>query len=244
MKILMSIYNEEVFSDDHFLVFSEWVSTDWSIAQIQDYLELYEGFRSELTVGQNLSFWDIFCFYEDIQELIAKIKKIPIAVQENMDSVSPMFLRANEYDSNSEKCIEDSEDHNLFLYSIGRFECGASGYESIVYWMSAHPVEMMFIGGLVYDACKSFLGKVLEHFNIQFSQDTRRPVFLMIRQFYKNFEKITHIKAKECQIVKLKRMKTGVFSLIVRTSTNKQYKVQSLATGKIKSLEIIGDKER
>lgn len=243
MKILISIYNEDLFTGDHSLVFSKWVSTDWNIAQLQDYLELCEGFRSELTVGYNLSFWDIFCFYEDVQELIAKIEKIPVVMQENMNVVLPMFLRINEYDSSNEKHIEYSENQNLFLYSIDRFECGASGYGIIVYWMSTHPFEMMFIGGMVYDVFKSLLGKVLECFHIQFSKNTKRPVFLMVKRFYKNFEKITHIKTNECQIVKLKQMKTGVFSLVVRTSTNQQYKVHSLANGKIKSLEIVANKK-
>ena len=239
MKILLSLYEEDHDTGNHSLVFSKWISTDWNITQIDDYLELHEGFHSELTIGQNLSFWDIFCFFSNIQELVARIEKIPATMQEDTNPITPTFLRVSEYNPGNTDNAEYPDLHSVFLYSVSRYECGASGYEAVVYWMSTHPLEMMFIGGIVYDGCKSLLRKALRAVNVRFPGTSQRPMALRVKRLYKNFERITHIKTSECQIVKLKRMKTGVFSLIIRTSTNEKYKVQCLANGKIKLVEIV-----
>lgn len=106
--------------------------------------------------------------------------------------------------------------------------------------MSVHPFEMIFVGGFIYDVIKFLIGKVSRLLKCTPAVKSKtRPMVLMVGRFYKKFEKLTHIKKEDCQIVSLKRIRPGVFSVLVRTSADEKYKVISRTSGTIETLKPI-----
>ena len=99
---------------------------------------------------------------------------------------------------------------------------------------------MIFIGGFLWDMCKLVVKKVCRHFGFKPAFKAKsRPMVLMVGRFYRKFEQLTHIRRDDCQIVSLKRVRPGVFSVLVRTITDEKFKVLSRATGTIESLSQI-----
>ena len=73
MKVLFSLYYENYSAQERTIYFSKWVETDWAYTKIEQYLNIKDGFHSQCIIGNNLSFWDIYSFYDDIESIAKEI---------------------------------------------------------------------------------------------------------------------------------------------------------------------------
>lgn len=237
MKILFSVYKEDYDTGIAELKESVLVNTDWSVQKIDEFIALSDGFRAEIVIGENLSFFDYYCFFEDYSFLIERIKTIHNNDSELQSKRTPNVLRVSEFNPGSVGKPFYSNGESCYLYNLERFECGASSFEEIVYWASQHPLEMMFIGGLIYDFTKWAILKVLKLLGLKNVSVSRRPVILNVKRFYRNLSTIINVETKDCQITKIIRIKNGKFKVEVRTLTNRIFITKCYANGKIETLE-------
>lgn len=241
MKILFSIYSEDRETESVELKKTIQLQTDWSAKQIDEHIALYEGFHSEIVIGDNLSFFDYFCFYADYEDLIGRIEAIPTInhVEERM--VAPRVFRVKAFDPGRPIEPNYPENDNYYLLDLNRYECGASSYSAFVYWASSHPIEMAFIFNVVYDFSKWFILRVLKYLKIIRYDRSIRPMVLNTKKLYRNFSKAVNVTAKDCQITKINRVKVGSYHVKMRTSTGRRFKLRCSSSGEIESLEEIAD---
>lgn len=243
MKIQIAIYVDEDSGNNITLAYSEWILTDLSIPQIKEHIQPHYPYYSKLCCGNHLSFFDVYCRRYDVEEYVQRIKTISRITGNRKNEKDPCLLRVKRRgpDEISNSPIYDRED-NYYLYCAGETQWGAGGFEEIAYWASTHPIEMVFIGGVLYDCAKWLLLNILKRFGCHAIQFVERPVFLRIKKFYSNFEDMTRIEKGDCQIISFKRLKSGLFYITVRTVSNEQYSVKCYANGKIESLSLKSNK--
>lgn len=241
MKALFSVYIEDHETGNIELKESFWVQTNWSIEQIEKHIALYNGFRSEIAIGDNLSFFDYFCYFADYNEIISRIKEIPNNTIVENRRKNPCIFRVTKFDPGYADAPVYPQNQNYYLFEIDRYECGASGYEAIVYWASTHPLEMVFIGGVIFDITKWFLSRVLRFFGLNKHIKPARPEVLNTKNLYRNFSKVIKENVSHCQITKINRIKTGTFHVKMRTLTGKGFMIKCFWDGSIDSFEEITD---
>ena len=239
MKILFSVYKEDHGTSEIEFIDSVWVQTAWSAEEIDDYLGMHEGFHSEIVIGEQLSFFDYYCFFDDYDELIKKIKSIPSSDNEAKCIRFPRVFRMRQTDAGDVDVPECPSDKNRYICTLDRYECGASGFAAIVLWAASHPIEMVFIGGMLYDFFKWTISKVMVLLGIKHSNNVIRPIILNTKKLYRNFSKITNTDIRDCQITKINRLKTGVFHVKIYTGAGKRFKIRCYANGKIDMIEEI-----
>lgn len=237
MRILFSVYIEDCETGKVDFKESIWVRTDWTVQEIENHVALLTGFRSDIAIGEHLSFFDYYCFFADYSALIKRIKAIPKGADTETPKHTPNVFRVIDFDPGDVVVPEYPVGKRCYLYNLERYECGASSYEALVYWASSHPFEMMFIGGLIFDFSKWLLLKLLTLFGFRKNPTAMRPLILNAKKLYRNFSKITKIKIKDCQITKLNSVKANTFHVLLRTSTNRSFKLKCHANGSIESIE-------
>ena len=246
MKILFTVYKEEYDTGERMLEFTKTILTDMNIEEIDNGLQLYEGFHSVLEVGDNLTFWDIYCFWDITQDIIERINNISISKMSTISQKEPNVLHIEEYNPGNADtpCYPDRS--KCFMYRLTRYECGASGFNEIVIWASNHPWLMVFIGGFIWDITKSIftcIGKVLNNIlghkkNTRTIREHKQTVYFAVAKFYHNFSKMANLDKADCQIVYLKRIRGGNFEVHVRTVKNEHYVVKCTCSGKINFLNL------
>lgn len=239
MKILFSVYKEDFETSVVELIDSVWVQTDWSAAKITEHLDSYDGFHSVIVFGEHLSFFDYYCFFDTYNELLAKIRTIPYGENQNKLIRTPYLFRVSKSNPGNEDFPEYPNDSHQYLFELEYYKCGAGGFGTIILWAAAHPLEMVFIGGVVYDFCKWLFSKILCGIEKKRSTSDIRPVVLNTKRLYQNFSKATSFKVADCQITKFHRLSVGVFHVTIRTSTDMRYKLKCKANGTIEALEEI-----
>lgn len=243
MRILISIYSGGPDEDKCTNLFSRFISTELSPFEIMDIVGMCECYDSRLTIGQTLSFWDMNCYSGNAftPQMISRLKDLPNdTLQQKRVPRAPLFLRVDtEFPSDSTDAKKAGY-QRPFLRETSKYEFGANNFEAITFWMASNPAAMIFIGGFLWDMCKLVVKKVCRHFGFKPAFKAKsRPMVLMVGRFYRKFEQLTHIRRDDCQIVSLKRVRPGVFSVLVRTITDEKFKVLSRATGTIESLSQI-----
>ncbi len=246
MQILFKVYDEERETGKSVLRFSKTISTDVKIEEIDDDFQLYDGFHYVLAVGENLTFWDIYCFFDNTQDVIEKINNIPISKMEKIRGKEPKVLCIEEFDPGNADGPMYPDWRSCFFYRIARYECGASGFDEMVIWASNHPWLMVFIGGFVWDMTKSFLqhaGKLLRNIcgykrSENAMKEHKKVVYFAVSKFYRNFSKMTNLSKNDCQIVYMKRIRGGSFEVNVRTAYDSYFVVKCNFNGKISSLDM------
>ena len=238
MRILISIYSGGPDFGSGEKLFSRLVSTELSPFEVMEYVGLCEYYDSRLMVGQTLSFWDMNCYSENLSQMVLQLEKLPSCTLQETKPIAPTFLRADTEYPLAADYIKRAKYQSPFLRGTRKYEFGANSWDAVTFWMSAHPFEMIFIGGFICDAVKFLIGKVFRLLKHKPAVKSKtRPMILMVGRFYKKFEQITHIKKEDCQIVSLKRIRPGVFSVLVRTSTDEKYRAISRASGAIETLK-------
>lgn len=239
MKILFSVNKEDYETGSVEHIESVLIQTNWSLLQIDAHLNLHDGFRSEIVIGENLSVFDYYCYFEFCGELIAKIKSIPSNEAEEECSWAPTLFRVKNFNPGNADSPEYPEDNRRYLFELSRYELGVSSYEAIVLCAASHPLEMMFIGGALYDAFKWLIGKLLVCFGVKCLNTPRCPVVLNTKKLYRNFARLMQCNERDCQIIKFNRLKVGTFHVKMCTTDGKRFKLKCYVNGKIESLEEI-----
>jgi len=235
MRILFSIYKEDRDSERVTFLHRECITTDLTIQDIDKKLNLYDGFHYNLTVGQTISFWDIYCFFDEYDQLIRKIVNIP-RVEENTKSYKPCkVLLKEDYDPGIVGDAKLPNFQKTFLFELNRYECGANSYEALVYWISNHPMEFT----IIYDAFKYIIKKVFNGLKIKSGNWLNKShVYLNEKAFYKNFSNTIRLKKDQCQIIAIHMNDRNNLDITVRTITGDRYYVKSNARGKIIEMNI------
>ena len=247
MKILVSLYNENYDTSETTFVYSKWIRVESGIEAIktvEQYFANNGGYQYEAYFGQNLSFCDFYCFFNNAMDLIPIVDNLDTHNCDSEPTKFPKLFRICIEDQQIDEIKERHFQESVFLYYRSRYECGAQGLEDITYWMSAHPFAMVFIGGFIWDFTKwvfckaktAFLGK-------KHGKPIEKPFVFHSKKFYKSFEMLTKTKAKDCQIITFKQNKKGKYQLTVRTIKNELYKVCSSSSGIIESIKPIGIEE-
>ena len=175
-----------------------------------------------------------------MSQMVLQLEKLPSCTLQEAKPITPTFLRADTEYPLAADYIKRAKYQSSFLRGTRKYEFGANSWDAVTFWMSAHPFEMIFIGGFICDAVKFLIGKVSRLLKRKpVVKSKTRPMVLMVGRFYKKFEQLTHIKKEDCQIVSLKRIRPGVFSVLVRTSTDEKFKVISRTSGAIETLKPI-----
>ena len=209
MKVLFSLYYENYSAQERTIYFSKWVETDWAYTKIEQYLNIKDGFHSQCIIGNNLSFWDIYSFYDDIESIAKRIDHIPANGNNIQNHRLPTFIRIQEYNQIALDKIKHRNTQSIFICSIKQFECGANGYEAIVAWMASHPFEMIFIAGVVYDSVKWLIRKLFNKKSVYkegviFS----KPLVFQVKKFYKRFGELINTAPSDCQTLDLRKSST------------------------------------
>lgn len=247
MKILFSVYKEDRDTDKRTLIYRKIVETNKSLKEIDDILQLYDGFHSTLESGSNLTFWDIYCFFDISQDIIEKIDTIPLSGCIISGENEAKVFWIEEYDPGNTDAASYPDESKYFLYQLSRFECGASSFEAMVLWASNHPWLMVFIGGFIWDISKIIVSSVFKTirkvFGIRVEKEyvkrRKKLVAFDSRKFYDNFSKMININKYDCQIVSLNRIKSNRFEVYVRTNSYEYYEVKCTCRGNIISLNIL-----
>lgn len=242
MKILFSVYFEDHETDENELLYTRTVETNLKIEEIDTLLQIYDGFHSVLEVGRNLCFWDIYCFFANIDDLKEKISSIPAHTSEIKDYVLPEIIVIKCFNPGNSGSEFYPDDENCFAYRIVRYECGASGFESIVMFAADHPWLMVFIGGAIWDFTKYLWNKLMKLFKKRNSVVNKRnshekTVCFSVKKCYQSFFEMTKIPYEDCQIVFLKRTKNNIFDVRIRTINNECFNMKCTRKGKITSMK-------
>lgn len=239
MRVLFSVYNQDFDTDEVTLIAKKWVQTDWSFQQIEKHIAITNGFRSQVVIGDRLSFFDFFFFWDLSDDLLKKIDAIPVSADNQVALRTPRFFRVRQFYPGENWAPEYPADNSYYLYDVNRYECGANSYDALVYWAASHPLEMVFIGGLVYDTVKWAFSKIRNKICRKRVQNAMRPVKINTRKVYRNFSKTTKIDVADCQIIKLDPIQSGLIHIQIRTAADEKYNLKCYKNGSIESLKIL-----
>ena len=154
MKVLFSLYRENPETEESQLVHFRLLESTLTVEEIDGRLQLYEGFRSDLTVGERLCFWDIYCFFDDVEAVWARIEGIPVSPGASAPRRFPRAFILETFNPGNSDDPFYPDENACAAYRARRFERGASGFEQVVLWAAGHSIEMLFIGGAVWDTVK------------------------------------------------------------------------------------------
>lgn len=243
MRILFSLYQENRETGDKAFLFDKVVETHLKIQEIDDLMQLNEGFRSVLVVGENLCFWDIYSLIENEEEIKNAILKVPNSYDKKIPHTSPKVFVIEEFDPGNSDGFFYPDEETCFAYRMERYECGASGFDLIVLWAANNPVHMIFIGGFIWDMTKRVGIKIYRKLCGAFRSGDgekislgKKKLYFNSGKFYKNFEKITNIPKFNCQIVFLECKDDCIYEIHVRTIKNEKFITTCHINGKILSL--------
>lgn len=246
MKVLFSVYFEDRSTETKTLHFVKAIETNMQFSQIEDFLELNDRFYSELEVSQNLAFWDIYCFDDFYVKVIEKICSIPVdkASKELLKEPSVLVIQHSDPSSASNSSYPSAEE--ALFYRIYRFECGASGFHTLIAYIQNDPVFAGVVGSAVYQIIDSILAFFWRLLPFDTSSGKRpykkRKVYFSVKHFNQNFEELTGVEKADFRIVGLQKKRGGLFDVKVRIITGEKYKVVSTGKGKIEFLELLDDK--
>lgn len=85
-----------------------------------------------MEVGNNLTFWDIYCFFDISSEIIERINDIPRTNNPHFPVKEPKVLCVEEFEPGNADAPSYPEQSKCFIYKLSRYECGASGFDAIV----------------------------------------------------------------------------------------------------------------
>lgn len=240
MQVIFSVFYEDIEADKVELLFSYKIETEWNVEQMEKHLELYDLFRSDVVAGQDLCFWDIYLYNDNVQKIALKIKEIPTKeIQIKQKTIKSNFIVAEDFNPSNVDSPRYPNWDRCTIYGCTRFERGASSYFSFLIEIVEHPLTQGIIINFAYDVLKKILAKIFRRKHSVRTEKTKEIYYLSLERFYKNFSRAINMKKSEFQIISLKRLKLGNFKICVRTTTNEYYAVRCTFTGKIRSFNLI-----
>lgn len=238
MKILFSVYYEDRNTGTKELHFSNIIETEMSNSQIHEHLKLYDRFHSVLEAGKSLAFLDIYCFGDYVCDVVDKVRTIPQEKSKLVTTKEPSVMRIENYNPGNSDVVFYPATDDYYFYRVSRYECGASGFSSVIAYIQKDPI----LATIIFELLKGIAVKL---FTFLFSgkyTKKRLPdsqtIYFHTKRFYREFCKMTNTDRFNCQIVGLQRLKTGKFKVKVRTLKGEVYEVKANHKGKIYSLKL------
>ena len=240
MRVLFSVYNENLVDGVSSKLYDEMVETAIPIKEIDPFGDITDGFKSMLFVGRTLSFWDIYCFHDQEQIIIQNIKSIPRSHVDTVVEAKEPSILIIQYHSDDVGMPISSEQRNYYYYQIDRFECGASSIGEVIAIICNNPWFVGILTGVAANQLTPFLhNKItkLLHINVQsgIEKNTQTTVRMNIDQLKKNFSKISGIKKTDYQIIDFEVKRFNNLELRIRTADNRIFEITATRAGMIKA---------
>lgn len=229
-QVVISFYNSDPLKqfDDEYndeLLFRRLIVTDIPTSQIEELLDIGDGFSLNIVEGENLSFIDFFSFRGRNQEIITAINNISsFSIRPNNLEMKYLYLRRNE--SNGDTLIPR---RGITIYQKSRFEQGASGFGEFVIYCSNNPWIMLVIGyvfGKIFDCIVQHLFKNFRTY------DSERMLF-HCKRFYKLAAKVLNCAPSELQITDINLKKNNIYHIRLRNFKGDYYKADCHSNGTI-----------
>lgn len=233
---MFSLYEEDVITGCRTLKGSTLLITELTAAEVVDYLEVYEGFSAAVVEGIALSFVDFSYFHDFSESVWSKLEGLPRTSEAPKIRLPDKCRIWVERESNDELLIRDK---NELVYTYNRFECGASGFcELVIQWVVDHPIEMIFIGGWIWDRTKD-IGSFLwnKFFKRAVPEEADAAITFSPKKFHKKLSKLLNLDPFYFQITGITPLEQGKHTIDVRTIKNEEYAVAAKANGDIISIE-------
>lgn len=238
-RILINVYSEDRITGTKDLKYSDVIVTPLTASEVVDSFEVNEGFFAQVTEGLVLSFVDFSCIILSPEEIIEKIKRLPSVSKEPTIELPEKCILQIESESNEEPLIRSGQE---LVYTYSRFECGASGFGELLIrvsqWVASHPIEMIFIGGWIWDKTKAVWNYLRGKRNRGiFENEKNVPISFSPHKFHKKLAKLMNLEMYAFQITNISPVHRGKHRITVRTIKNEHYQVLAKANGDIVSIE-------
>lgn len=237
MRILFSVFLEDFDTRIKQLCFSDIVETELTLSKVDEHLQIYDHFHSNLEVGMDLAFWDIYCFNDEALEVVDRIKTIPAGTSAISLMKDPKIIEIQEYDPGNTDSAVYPDTKDILFFTLSRYECGASGFSATIAYIVSKPLLIGLAINFTYDICKMAVKKFRSVFlrkkDTAKREKSSKTYYFRARRFYRNFTRTTNIDQSNCQIVYLKRIKGEKYKVVVRTTSKEIFEVNAGCTGKI-----------
>ena len=236
-KIVLRVYQEERFTGEKKLMYSDVIVTEITASEIIDFLQVDDGFSVCIVEGNVLSFLDFSCIAVQADKVVSRLKEVPVA-EETPETYLPgrCILSVTE-ECNEAPLVRPGQE---LVYICNRVECGASGFEeTVIAWAAGHPIAMIFIGGLLWDWTKELWHKIKCRLGFRSTNtEGAAPIAFSPKKFHKNLSQLLNLGRNDFQIIKIGRVKRGEHKVLIRIIKNETYEVTADTNGKIISANL------
>ena len=210
--------------------------TELKAAAVVDHLKVNDGFSAHVVEGIVLSFVDFSCIHVSPDYVVSRLESILTISEEPQINLPGKCIIRFDSEINDEVLLRSK---NELVYTYDRFECGASGFgETVLRWVTEHPLEMIFAGGWIWDRTKdiwAFLrGKLSKTVSVD---DEVIPIIFSPKKFHKKLARLMNIDSFYFQIIGISPATQGKHIINVRTIKDDEYIVAAKANGDIISIE-------
>lgn len=239
MRVLFSIYYEDIYTGERTLHFSQLIETDINLEQINSHLNMHDRFHSVVAGGQKLVFWDVYCFDKDTANVINKVKTIRVCNGMEYDEEDPQYLIIEKFAPECDYPPSYSSAEKYYFFKFSRFECGASGGSVIIATILQDPILSGLISSFIFEFLKKIVSQLYNYFYKCNKSQNKNLIKFNVKRFYQEFKKMTNNNRKNCQIVDFEKLKKDKYKILVRTTKNESYEVISDSNGTIKSMHLL-----
>ena len=235
-KIIFNLYEENIANESKTLRYSTLLLTELTATAVVEHLNVHDGFSVHVIEGVVLSFVDFSCIQVSPNYVISALANITTTNTPPQINLPNKCILCFDSEINGDVL---SRHPNELVYTCDRFECGASGFaEAITHWVESHPIEMIFIGGLIWDKTKDFYHFLRNKlFKTSSTNNTPAPIVFSPKKFHKKLAAYMNIDSFSFQITDISRLKRGQHIIIIRTIKNDEYTVTAKVNGDIISMK-------
>lgn len=235
-RIVFNLYEEDIETGIKTLKYSTLLTTRLTATAVIDQLKVDDGFSAHVVEGVVLSFVDFSCIHVSPEYVVSGLKTIPSVNEEPQINLPGKCMIRFKSEINDEVLLRDK---NELVHIYDRFECGASGLkETVLQWVVEHPIEMIFVGGWIWDRTKDIWGflrsKLFKSVSVNDKDD---PIIFSPKKFHKKLARLMNIDSFYFQIIGISPVVRGKHVINVRTIKNKEYIVVAKANGDIISIK-------
>lgn len=243
MRILFSVFTEDIVEEKREKVFEKLVETNSPLSQLDPLSDINDGYQSTLFVGKSLVFWDISCFLNQEQAIIQRIKDIQSEVCLNRGGIKePHSLSIYTFNQGNMDEAFMPDPKNSYFVEISRFELGASGLGEIIAIIN-NPILSSILGSVIFTSISFFFKWARNKISRRAASNdtTSRPtvVVLNIKKLKKGFSRITGIDKQDYELTRFEKKKNGKYHIEIRTIDNLSYAVVAYPSGRIESFQQI-----
>lgn len=220
-RIVFNLYEEDIKTGSKTLKYSTLLTTRLTATAVIDQLKVDDGFSAHVVEGIVLSFVDFSCINVSPEYVISGLKTIPSVSEEPQINLPGKCTIRFKSEINDEVLLRDK---NELVYTYDRFECSASGFgETVLQWVATHPIEMIFVGGWIWDRTKDIWGFLRSKLNKTVSVDDENAPFIFSpKKFHKKLAKLMNIDSFYFQIIGISPVVRGKYVINVRTIKNEE----------------------